>query len=756
MMLNTLQRIVEAVEQAPEFDVALQAMVRRVKIALGADVCSIYLADHEQKEFVLVATDGLRLPQNKPVRLAFGEGLISLSAEREEPLNIADASKHPNYKYVQGLSEETYRAMLVSPIIHQRQVLGVIAVQHRQAEAFFSDEESFIVTLAAQLASVFAQAETREQLEQQKYPWLRSVKAVPGSAGIAIGKTYIGKPVAHLHLVVPKKTETPSVEIRRFRKAVLRTRQELKALATQVAEYVAQDTLAIFDAYQGMLDAASLGDAVENKIKEGWQAQTAVKLVVDDFVAQFESLDDPYLKERAVDVRDLGQRVLAQLQHVASLKIDIPESSILVAEEVTASMLASMPRGRIKGLISLHGSPSSHAAIMARSMGIPAVFAVDNVSLTYFEGQKLIVDGYSGDIFINPPAQVLDEYKLLYQEEMELTQEVDTQADPNPVTKDGEAIELQINTGFHLDTLENMSQALGIGLYRTEIPFMIRERFPSESEQVDLYRTVFARHQGQSVTMRTLDIGGDKPLPYFPIREENPFLGWRGIRMTLDHPEIFLVQVRAMLKANIGFNSLKILLPMITSMDEVDDSIRLIKQAYREISSECAEQGQEIGPRPEIGLMVEVPSMIYQLETAAEKVDFFSIGTNDLTQYLLAVDRNNPRVAHLYEAYHPALLRVLDKVARKCTLLQKPVSVCGELAGDPGGAILLAAMGYKTLSMNAIHINRISWILRQMERPLLNSLLEQALEAKTAEQVRRTMRLHMESLGLGGFIRVGK
>jgi len=252
-------------------------------------------------------------------------------------------------------------------------------------------------------------------------------------------------------------------------------------------------------------------------------------------------------------------------------------------------------------------------------------------------------------------------------------------------------------------------------------------------------------------------VGGDKPLPYFPIREENPFLGWRGIRMTLDHPEIFLVQVRAMIRANIGFDNLKILLPMITSVEEVDEAARLINQAYFEVRNEWVQQyPNAVVNRPELGVMIEVPAILYQLEAIAKRVDFFSVGTNDLTQYLLAVDRNNPRVARLYEPYHPALLQALQSIVETCQQLGKPVSVCGELAGDPGGAILLLSMGYRTLSMSEHNLDKIRWIVRNLESKVLQVVLTQALNAKHPDQVRKILTMKLESLGLGGFVRAGK
>jgi len=757
-MLTLLQRIVEAVNQAPDLDSALRTIVERARAALGSDVCSVYLADHDAEQFVLMATEGLVLEEHERVALNFGEGLISLAAQREEPLNIANATEHPNYKYVESVGEEAFKAMLVAPIIHQRKVLGVLAAQQQKARAFSAEEEAFVVTLAAQLATVIAHAEARGLVSGHYSPWLRNLRALAAAPGVAIGQAFIGRPAATLSAVVPRKTDYPWREIHKFRKAVMQTRMQLRELAEQVAEYVAEDTLAIFDVYQSMLDAASLGDAVEAKIKDGWMAQTAVKMAVDGFVAQFEELDDSYLRERAVDIRDLGQRILSFLQDKSEQSHVFPDMCILIAEEVTASMLAGVPRDKLQGLVSLNGSANSHAAIMARSMGIPAVFGVSDVPLAYLSDQHLIVDGYSGDIFVNPPAQLIQEYEILRDEERELSDLVSANRDYPAETEDGLPISLQINAGLNVDHhYDNIGPFEGIGLYRTEIPFMMRERFPTEKEQYQLYKQILKGCRDKPVIMRTLDVGGDKPLPYFPIQEENPFLGWRGIRMTLDHPEIFLVQVRAMLRANVGLHNLQILLPMISTVDEVEESIRLINQAYFEVRNELLPNNPALDfKRPLVGVMIEVPALLYQLDAIAPKVDFFSVGTNDLTQYLLAVDRNNPRVANLYDSFNPGLLHALQHVVNRCNELRKPVSVCGEMAGDPGGALLLVAMGYRSLSMSTHNLDKVRWILRHLDSKMLQVLLTQVMSATHPDQVRRLVRIKLEALGLGGFVRAGK
>ena len=367
-MLVTLQRIVETVNKSPDFNLALKAMVSQVREALETDSCSVFLADDESQQFVMAASDGLSTHKNEPLRVDFGEGIISLAAQREEPLNIADASQHPANKKITQTNESEYRGLLAAPIIHRRRVLGIIVVHQSQARSFTREEEAFVVTLAAQLSVVIAHASAKGLLANENSPWIHSLQGLPGSPGVAIGDAFVARPEVSLKEVSPQRTDRPQHEVRKFRQAVARTRADLKKLSERMLGQVPDDTLAIFDVYQGMLDAASLGNAVESMINEGWRAQTALKHVVEQFVDQFEALDDSYLRERATDVRDIGQRVLMHLQQRQRKPRQFPTDGILIAEEVTASMLAELPQDDIAAIISLNGSSNSHAAIMARSI----------------------------------------------------------------------------------------------------------------------------------------------------------------------------------------------------------------------------------------------------------------------------------------------------------------------------------------------------------------------------------------------------
>ncbi|RUO78469.1 phosphoenolpyruvate--protein phosphotransferase [Pseudidiomarina taiwanensis] len=757
-MLRQLQRIVQAVNQAPDFELALQTLVTEVKQALNTDSCTIYLTDFAQQRFRLAATDGLRITQEQPIYMNFGEGMISLAAQREEPLNLAQADQHPRFLQLPGVDETGYQAMLTTPVIHRRKVLGVLVIQQREARAYSADEEAFAVTLAAQLAVVIAHAQAKGVAlhPHQQSAFGQTYKGLAAAAGVAIAPAYVMQPLAQLSAVKAKPCDNPEREIRAFRSAVARTRQDLIRLSERMRDEVAAESLAIFEVYHAMLDSESLGQQVEQTIQAGWRAQTALKIVVEQLVQQFEALEDDYIRERASDVRDLGQRILAHLQQRERRATKPPKQCVLVAEEVTVTMLAELPDTEIVAMVSLRGSRNSHAAIMARSMGIAAIVGVAELDLNDIDNQLCVVDGYSGELYLNPPTQVVAEYRQLANEELELRELVEQARGQPAQSKEGEPFSLQLNLGVQVD--KSWLQALqsdGVGLFRTEIPFMLRERFPTESEQVELYREVLQQFAEQTVVMRTLDVGGDKPLPYLPLSEENPFLGWRGIRLTLDQPEIFLMQIRAMLKASINTCSLRILLPMVSTVEEVDEALRMIKQAHHEVSEEVAEDPQQHLHYPQVGVMIEVPAVLYQLDVIAEKIDFFSVGSNDLTQYLLAVDRNNERVSALYDAYHPAVIRALAEIAQTCQRLQKPISVCGELAGEPGGALLLAAMGYRNLSMNGYSLDHVRWMLSQLTLAQMQSVLEQVLAARSAPQVHEILALEMEKLGLGGLVRAG-
>lgn len=762
-MLTTLKRIVQEISQISALDTALFRLASRVKQTLNVDSCSIYLADYEAQEFILKATDGLHPDAVEQVRIGFSEGLIGLVGQREEPLNIVNAPSHPRFKHYPEVKEEKYNAFLGTPIINQRRVLGVITLQQAEMRRFSEDEEAFLVTLAAQLALEITNADIRGALtlsnSNDNTARQKNVRGIAGSPGLAIGKGVSLDKSINLKNWVVKRTDSPLDQIQLYRKGVEVTRGHVDALSNGLDDAIPDDVKSIFQLYHHLLDANSLGREVEEKIREGWDAASSLKMVIESYAARFRAMDDPYMQERAIDIVDLSDRILANILYEANgQKVTekvITKASILVADEVSAPMLAEFPRDKLNGIISIRGSNNSHAAILARAMGVPAVMGCQNVTPALLEDKEILLDGYSGEVIISPERNIKTEFIQLIEEESAIAEKIDAEADKPCESVDGCRMSLYINAGLSAEVELNAEQiGAGVGLYRTEIPFMLRERFPSEQEQVELYRQVLEAAPTLPITMRTLDVGGDKPLPYFPISEENPFLGWRGIRLTLDHPEIFLVQVRAMLRASVGLSNLQIMLPMISTVSEVQEAKRLINQAFYEISDEIAESGETLN-KPKLGIMLEVPSVLYQLPQLAKHVDFFSVGSNDLTQYLLAVDRNNTRVAGLYNSYHPAVLGALYDVVQKANQNQVPVTICGEIAGEPAGALLLMGMGYRRLSMNGFNLRKINWLIRKVTLDECKQLLSLALTSVDQEEVFVHLNKYLETKGLGGLIRAG-
>jgi phosphotransferase system enzyme I (PtsP) len=749
-MLNSLRSIVQEVNSARDLPSALSIIVSRVKSAMATDVCSIYLRDGESA-YILMATEGLNQNAVGHVRLEENEGLVGLVAAREEPINLDRAESHPKFQYFPETGEERYSSFLGVPIIHQRKVLGVLIVQQAERRKFDEGEEAFLVTMSAQLAGVIAHAEATGALFAvgERTNAQARFTGVAGAPGVSIGVVKVVSPLADLNAVPYQTCDDVDEELKFFQRCLTAVREDVKQLGDELKNRLAKEERALFDAYLGMLNDAALGREVTERIREGLAAPYAWSEVIREHVKNFSSMHDSYLRERASDVRDLGSRVLAYLQQSGQKEIAFPENTILIGEELTASVLGEIPEGKLAGLVSLRGSSNSHLAILARSIGIPTVMGAVDLPFTQLDGRQMIVDGYRGVVFSDPVEEVLEHYRTIAEEDRLMVAGLESNKDLPCETLDHHRVALWVNTGLMADAILSLERgAEGVGLYRTEVPFMMRDRFPSEEEQRITYREQLEAFAPHTVTMRTLDIGGDKSLPYFPITEDNPFLGWRGIRVTLDHPEIFLVQVRAMLKASEGLDNLRIMLPMISSVPELEVAQMLICRAYNEL----LEEGYRL-EMPPIGVMVEVPAAVYQARELAARVDFLSVGSNDLTQYILAVDRNNARVADLYHSLHPAVLRALQQVVTDSHSEGVPVSICGELAGDPAAAVLLMAMGYDVLSMNATNLLKVKAVIRGVTLQQAEELLAEVMVLSDTAAVNRCLEAAFEQAGLARLVK---
>lgn len=747
-MLSQLRDIVEQVSKVEDVHQALKVLVKQTCSAMNTECCTVYLANEDMQRLELMATQGLKY-EGKKIHINFSEGLVGLVKRTAEPLNLAEASKHPNFKYFSQLGEKVYQSFLGTPIIYRRQVLGVLVVQQKQPRQFNEIEESFLVTLSAQLAVIIAHAQTQGQWRLEKE--LDEINGIAASSGVAIGEFRWDETQLDLSDVYPASTLDVEREQEWLLIAIEEALSDFRRMRKKFDGEINKDALAIFDLFTHLLNDPMLRKDLKTQIQKGDRADWALRQVVENYSNRFAKMSDVYMRERAQDVKELGQRLLFFLHNTETNQPEFEKPVILIVRELTATLLASIPKDKLLAVVALEGAANSHAAILSRALGIPTVMGV-TLNLKVINGKNGIVDGYSGKIFISPNKQLLREYRELVNEESELATLVNQKVLEPAKTHDNVRIEVMLNAGLSADANIAVNQGVdGVGLYRTEISFLLHHRFPSEEEQVHQYKSVLNTYPNKRVVMRTLDIGGDKALPYLPIEEDNPFLGWRGIRFTLDHPDIFLMQIRAMMKASVEHQNLSILLPMVSGTQELDSALDLVDRAHQEL----AKQDSRIA-MPAIGVMIEVPSMIYLLPLIAEKVDFVSIGTNDLTQYLLAVDRNNARVADVYESMHPSVIMALDHIHRTCEQLKLPVSICGELAGDPIGALLMVGLGYRSLSMNTSNVAKIKYLLSQTDSVELRELATQALMKAYGNDIYAMMKAFFDDKGFSGFIRAGK
>ncbi|MEX2524599.1 MAG: phosphoenolpyruvate--protein phosphotransferase [Gammaproteobacteria bacterium] len=746
--ITTIQKIVQSVNNASDLSTALNRLVHAIYQALGVDVCSIYLNDKINRNYVLMATHGLNPEAVGNVILNYDEGLVGLVGERSEPINIENASSHSRFKYIPESGEERYHSFVGIPVIQQGELLAVLVVQQVSPRRFDDQDLAFLTTLAALIAGNIAFAKARGEIDSLMTDLGQSgglYKGIAAAPGLCIGTGIVAYTPTEITAVPDRKPEDIEEEEKRFHAAVDAVVEELAGIRDQLVESMQEADRLLFDAYSLIARDEELIKNTLAGIRAGNWAQGALRETIQWYADQFDAMDNPYLKERANDIRDIGRRILGHLQSEVRTERRYPDNTVLIGENLSPLDIATVPPECLAGIVSGHGSAYSHLAILAHALNIPAVSGfAGHLPLSRLEGKTLVIDGYKGYLHVAPNAIEMQEYEEMLQGEEALAEQLRSLRDKPATTRDGLRIHLFTNSGLLAGyTHAHDVGTEGIGLYRTELPFMSKDSFPSEDEQYQLYRAVLEAYAPLPVTLRTLDIGGDKVLPYFPINEPNPFLGWRGIRVSLDHPEIFLTQARAMLRANEGLENLKILLPMISGVGEIDRAVVLLKRAYNEV----LEEGLAV-PYPEIGTMIEVPSTIYQIPAIAKRVDFLSIGSNDLVQYLLAIDRNNELVAELFEPLHPSVLEALSQIATAARKARIPLSICGEAAGDPAVAIMLIAMQFDSLSLSAGDLPRIKWVIRSFSYEEASKLWRKARRMDNPADIRRLLHAELEQHGL--------
>lgn len=563
---------------------------------------------------------------------------------------------------------------------------------------------------------------------------MKRLQGIAASNGIAIAKAYR---LEHPDLTVEKQTiENPAEQVSRLQQALAKAKEELKVIQAHALKELGEDKAAIFSAHLLVLSDPELVQAVEQKIEqERVNAEFALHDVASMFIAMFEAMDNEYMKERAADIRDVTKRVLAHLLGVTiSNPSMITEEVVIIAEDLTPSDTAQLNRKYVKGFTTDIGGRTSHSAIMARSMEIPAVVGTKEATATIQNGDIVIIDGLDGEVIVNPTEEIIAQYEqkraAFAAQKAEWAKLVHEQT----MTKDGHHVELAANIGTPNDVEGVLANgAEGIGLYRTEFLYMGRHELPTEEEQFEAYKTVLEKMEGKPVVVRTLDIGGDKELPYLDLpKEMNPFLGFRAIRLCLDMQEMFRTQLRALLRASV-YGNLKVMFPMIATLDE----FRQAKAILLEEKEKLVAEGIAVSDDIEVGMMVEIPAAAVLADQFAKEVDFFSIGTNDLIQYTMASDRMNERVSYLYQPYNPAILRLIYNVIEAAHKEGKWVGMCGEMAGEQLAVPILLAFGLDEFSMSATSILRVRSQLKKLSKQEAERVKDHILSLATAEEVVR-------------------
>ncbi len=780
-LVENISRLATSPDQ--DLRATLDALVTTIANGMETEVCSLYLLDATRQRLVLRATVGLDRSSVGVVSMPPSEGLVGLVLERMQPVAVADAMSHPRYKYFPETGEERYHSFLGVPVIGpQRKPIGVLVVQTLRARDFHADEIRLLRTASNQVAQILSHFNLREALitkekERDEYrrrmieanlqlkqfekvggkarrvtaPRIRRPRLVglPASPGFGQGRAHIIGATQD-NISRTQRTTAISAELARFEQAVERSRAELESLKRLMAPLMAEAELRIFDSHRLVLEDEEFLASIQNEIRAGYVAESAVMRVIDKFTSELSAIEDGYLRERATDMRDLGARLIRHLRQDDTLTT-FGRPTVLVAEDLTLSELALIPHKNIAGIVLQSGGVTSHATILARAFEIPAVVGVDHLTEAVAQGDELIVDGNSGIVYLKPSPEIEREYAQIIKRHQTLRQELMAEQNLPSVTKDGHRVHLLANVALKNDiALAFRYGAEGVGLYRSEFTFLTYEDFPSEEEQVKIYSEILKAADNKPVTIRTLDLGADKYPAYLRApREENPFLGWRSIRISLEMPELFKVQLRAIMRAATNA-PVRVLFPMISSLEE----LRGAKAVLAEAAESLAREGIEHNPELEVGIMVEVPSALWLADRLVKEVDFFSIGTNDLIQFMLAVDRNNPKVASLFEHFHPAVLSGISEVIKVAHSAGRKVTLCGEMASDPLATLLLIGMGFDALSMSPIFIPVVRKLIRQASYETCRKIAREVLRMSTVKEIKGYLVERYRELGLIGLVEV--
>ena len=692
---SLLRQIREALAGGGPVQDRLDKVVRVIAGSMVAEVCSLYLR-RASAEMELFATEGLKPEAVHVTRMKPGEGLVGEIMRTGRPINLSDAPANPHFSYHPETGEDPYHSFLGVPLLRGGRAVGVLVVQNRTTRVYDEDEVEDLQTIAMVLAEMVATGEVVEPadfkgVELAPYRPER-LKGMRFAEGLAIGVA-----VLHETPVAPEKllSDDAGHEMQRLEQALGRLRRQIDEMLDGSHGLVGQ-TFEVLEAYRMFAHSRSWNRSLEDAVRSGLTAEAAVERVRSEQRVQMSLARDAYLRERLHDLEDLADRLLRILAGEAPGARNLPEDAVLVARNLGPADLLEYDRTRLRGLLLEEGSSASHASIVARALGIPCVGRLSGLRDRVNAGDPVIVDGEIGEALLRPRPDVIEAVQARAAVREQRRAEFDRLRDTPAFTRDGGKVTLLMNAGLAVDleSLE-MTGAEGIGLFRTEFQFMVAEELPRLDAQTALYARVLDAARDRPVTFRTLDLGGDKVLPYLEAeREDNPALGWRAIRMGLDRPALLRMQLRALISAARG-RELRVMFPLVATVDEFRTARSLVD---RELGW-AERRGRPIPERVRVGVMIETPALLWHLDALLPMTDFISVGTNDLMQYLFAADRGNPRVSDRYDLLSPPALRALKTICDACADTGTPVSVCGEMAGRPLEAFALVALGFTRLSM---------------------------------------------------------
>ncbi|HET9244986.1 MAG TPA: phosphoenolpyruvate--protein phosphotransferase [Xanthobacteraceae bacterium] len=724
-----LRRLREVMAEQVSAQERLDKIVVLIAANMVAEVCSVYVL-RVDGTLELYATEGLNKAAVHQTVLRAEEGLVGLVASEANPINLSEAQNHPAFSYRVETGEEIYHSFLGVPVLRAGNTLGVLVVQNRARRTYTEEEEEALQTTAMVLAEMIASGELSAIAKPGAEPAARRPLHLTGTAlneGIALGHVVLHEPRVVITNFIAD--DLPK-ELKRLEAAVETMRSDLDVLLERGEVADGGEHRDVLEAYRMFAYDRGWVHRLEEAVATGLTAEAAVERVQSDTRARMLRATDPYLRERLHDLDELANRLMHHLlgQDYAPARDRLPENAVIVARSMGPAALLEYDRKRLRGLVLEEGGPNSHVAIVARALGIAAVGEIANATGVADPGDAIIVDGATGDMHVRPSPDM----EAAYVERVRLRARRQLQylalRDKPCMTRDGQRIELMINAGLAVD-LPHIEEtgAAGIGLFRTELQFMVAATFPRTAEQFSLYRAVLDAAGDKPVTFRTLDIGGDKVLPYMRnVEEENPALGWRAIRLGLDRPGLLRSQVRALLRAA-GGRDLKVMFPMIATVEEFDEAKSLVERELTHLRRHSHKLPEQV----EIGTMLEVPSLLYQLDELLDRVDFLSVGSNDLVQFFYAADRGNSRVAARFDAISAPVLRALKSIADKGRAHAKPVTLCGELASQPIGALALVAIGYRSFSLSPTAVGPVKAMLLDLNAGKAAALMQPLIDSPT-------------------------